>query len=138
MVTTRAVKLFLALAVLTLVSIPAGMAQESGDLDFSYGTISKITGNDIVLRSYDYEKGEEVEIAYEIDSQIVLEDVGSVEDLHVGDDVDVEYVEVDGKKTIKSLYKASITEIEEEAEEMEEDVEEMEEDVEETDEDMDE
>ena len=106
----RSVKTWLMTVVLVLGMAALGMAQEAGEMNFTYGKIFKITGNEIGVLVYDFNVHEEVEEVYVADSGTVFEGVESIGNLVVGDDVDIEYIEADGMKTIKNLYRTMIEE----------------------------
>jgi hypothetical protein len=132
---TRVTKIGTVLGILLLGVAATAMAQEAGSMDFTYGTVSKVMDNKIVLMVYDFDVHADVEATYTTDSETVFEDISSVADLQAGDEVNIEYVEVNGEKVIKNLYKSLGVEESGEGEEAEamsdgenvEDMEEMEE-----------
>ncbi|PIU42466.1 MAG: hypothetical protein COS99_00005 [Candidatus Omnitrophica bacterium CG07_land_8_20_14_0_80_42_15] len=92
----------LALSLLVCFSVGISIAQEEGT-EYSYGTVSKMAADQIVVSEYDYDKDAEVEVTYLIDPKVELENVTAVGDIAVGDAVEIEYVAQDGKKTAKAI-----------------------------------
>lgn len=84
-------------------------AQEE-ELGYSYGTVISSISSDhqikIIVREYDYEKEEEVDIAYTIDPKVELEleGVASLKDIAVGNSVEIDYIVRDGKNVAKVIF----------------------------------
>lgn len=83
-----------------LIGISAAQEEE---IDYSWGTVAGISENQIVVTEYDYNKDEEVDITYSIDPNVKFENVDSLENIAVGDSVDIEYVVKDGKRVAKVI-----------------------------------
>jgi len=73
------------------------------ETEYSYGTVSSISANQIVVKEYDYDSDTESDVTYEIDPAVTLEGVASVSEIAAGDTVDVEYIVKDNKKVAKIL-----------------------------------
>ncbi|MBN1870398.1 MAG: hypothetical protein JW847_07490 [Candidatus Omnitrophica bacterium] len=110
---TRLVRMFVITAFLMAGIVSVSMAQEAEDLDFAYGKVSRVEGDTIYLMVYDYEMDQEIEVAYDVNTETVYEGVASAADLMGGDEADVEYVEMNGKKVVKNLFKTVSSAIEE-------------------------
>ena len=78
-------------------------AQEAGDTEFSYGTVKSITGNQIVVSEYDYDSDKDVEATYTTTADTKLENVKSVQEIAVGDSVDIDFAVKNGQKVASAL-----------------------------------
>lgn len=83
----------------------AGFAQEANEMEIAYGTIAQMTENTIVLKVYDFTTETDIEVTYGITAETAYENVASINDLHVGDEIDIEYREVNGERKIATVYK---------------------------------
>jgi len=77
--------------------------QEDEELLYSWGSVQEITSSKLVTLEYDYENEQEVEIEYNIESDLELNYVDSIEEINVGDSVEVEYEEIDDKKIARII-----------------------------------
>jgi len=82
-----------------------GFTQEADDLQFAFGSVVKIAADEIVILEYDFDDDVDKEVTYKVDSESVL--VG----IHVGDDVDIEYVEVNGERIANAIYKSELEDV---------------------------
>ncbi len=105
-------KLLVACVAITAVILSFGMngasfAQET-DSDWVYGEIVSVSGNRITVSETEYNEdtGEkiETETIYAANPDMETENITSIQELKGGETVDIEYVEVDGKKQITYLY----------------------------------
>lgn len=92
----------LALSLLMCFVSNISLAQEEEELEFSYGVVRSLSSNELVVRQYD-DEGEEVDVTYIIDINVELKNVDALEDIAVGDSVEIEYVVKDGKKVAKII-----------------------------------
>jgi hypothetical protein len=81
------------------------LAQEAPpeDVLYSYGTVSSVSADQVVIKEYDYEKDTEVDITYAIDPAAKFENVASAKEIAVGDTVDIDYVVKDSKKIARLI-----------------------------------
>ena len=79
------------------------LAQEEEETDYSWGTISSVSSNQIVAREHDYDKDEEVNVTYTVDPKVKLKNVKSLQDIKVGDSIEIDYVVKDGKKVAMAI-----------------------------------
>lgn len=82
------------------------LAQEDGNetmLEYSYGTVSSLTPESVTVREYDYELDKEQDVVYRLDPKVELNNVGSLSEVSIGDDIDVYYEIQDGKKIAKTI-----------------------------------
>jgi hypothetical protein len=99
---TMAVKFSALALILALALVMNVAAQEMGqgeELDYSFGVISSISGNSIVIKEYNYEIGKDIENTY-----ILSPEAAKEENLAAGKEVDFDFTTgKDGKKTIASI-----------------------------------
>ena len=98
------------LAILFVVSIgrsEISFGQEK-ETNYGYGKVASVLGESITISEvvYNEDTGEEtyVEGTYTITQDTELENISSIDALEVGKEVDIEYVEKDGKKIVSSVY----------------------------------
>ena len=72
---------------------PAGEEPE-----YAFGTVKNVSGDQLAINEFDYDTGEEKEVTYAVDSKTQFDNVASLKEVAVGDEVDVDYLEKDGKK----------------------------------------
>ncbi|MFB0561836.1 MAG: hypothetical protein ACETWM_11600 [Candidatus Lokiarchaeia archaeon] len=119
------------LALLFLMCYMSGvsLAQEE-ELEYSWGRVSSLSSNQIIVKEYDYESDEDVDVTYVIDPKVKIENVNSLEEITVGDSVGIDFVVRDSEKVAKviivekSSYEEEYTPEEEYEEEPEEEYEE--------------
>ncbi len=90
-------------------SKPAGQTNLNQFI-YSYGTVLKVSPDQVVLQEYDYDSDVEKEVAYQIDPAIQLEGFKAITDLAPQDVVEVYYLEQDNKKTAKIIRREAIEE----------------------------
>lgn len=78
-------------------------AQEEEETEYSWGTVSSISSNQIVVSEYNSETEENSEVTYTLDPNTKLENVDSLKDIAAGDNVNIEYVVKNGKKIAKII-----------------------------------
>ena len=71
--------------------------------EFSYGTVKSVSTNQIVITEYDYDKDEEIDISYTVDQNTEFEGVKSIQDIVIGNNVDIVYSVVDDKRIAQSI-----------------------------------
>lgn len=88
-----------------------GFAQEeSDDFKVSFGTVASITATEVVISEYDAENDTEENITYGIDGETHIEEVAGVEAIKAGDEIEIFYEEVDGKKVARYISPGTILE----------------------------
>ena len=78
--------------------------QEAEELDFSWGTVSSISKDRMVLVEIDLETDEEIDVSYLIDAHTEFQNVDSIDDIGTDDSVDLDYVFENGKRVAKVIY----------------------------------
>lgn len=101
------------------------LAQEE-EVEYSWGRVSSLSSNQIIVKEYDYESDEEVDVNYAVDPEVKIENVNSLKEITIGDSVGIDFVVRDSKKVAKviivekSSYEEEYTPEEEYEEEPEE------------------
>ena len=73
-------------------------AQDDIENEYAYGTITNITDKEILLKEYNYEKEEFVEITYQILPETKVRNTDSIKSIVNGNQIEILYQDVDGKK----------------------------------------
>lgn len=89
---------------------------ETQDTAFAYGTVFAIdlsggTANTITIREQNYDNDVETEVTYYLTPETAFENIASLAEIAVGNDVDISYlIKEDGKKVIKfiSVYRPEL------------------------------
>ena len=88
-----------------LSEISFGQEEET---NYGYGKVANVSGSSITISEviYDEDTDEEIykEATYTIAPDAELENISSIDVLETGREIDIEYVEKDGKKTITYIY----------------------------------
>ena len=91
-----------------MVNAPVIFAEEEPPTEFTYGAVTSISGDQISLSEYDYEKDEEFKADYTIDPSIELQNILSLDQLSTGDEVEIYYDNKDGKKIAKIISRPQV------------------------------
>lgn len=100
-------KFMIAVAAVMLAAGQNAFAYDPDALDYSFGTVKAVSPTEVTLGEYDFEGDLEktVDVIYVINSETGMDNFEKIEDLAVGEDVEVYFVEEDGKKIAVSLAK---------------------------------
>ncbi len=114
-------KRYLAVAALVflicfLCGVSPAQEEEKEALGYSYGTISNVSSNQIVVIEYDYDTGEEAAVTYTVDPDVKLYNADSLKDIASGSSVWVDYVVRKGEKVAMGIELKQLSD-EEDAEE---------------------
>ena len=94
---------------------------------FGFGQVAEISASAMTLVEYDFETDQELQMVYVIDGDTKLDNIASLDEIKVDDEVGVNYEEKDGKKMAKTIFKyIEIEEGEIDIEEAGEDIESLE------------
>lgn len=74
---------------------PAGAGEEP---EYAFGTVKSASGNELVINEFDYDTGQEKEVAYAVDAGTEFDNVASLKEVAAGDEVDIDYLVKDGKR----------------------------------------
>jgi len=88
---------------LLMCSVPCLSFAQEEELEYSWGTVRNVSSDKIVVVEYDYANDAELEVAYTVDSNVKLENADSLQDITVGDSVEVEYIIKDNEKIAKVI-----------------------------------
>lgn len=73
-------------------------AAEVEETEFSYGTVTSVSSNQIVVSEYDYESDQDVDVTYTVPADVKLEGVASLQEIAVGDAIDIDFLIKGGQK----------------------------------------
>ncbi len=73
------------------------------ETEYSYGTIANVGDGALQVKEYDYDSGADVSVDYTVDAAAKYEGANSLKDVAVGDNVEMDYLEKDGKRVIVSM-----------------------------------
>jgi cold shock CspA family protein len=99
---------------LLFVNTPVGYTQEQQeqqeqeediDINIAYGFVSQIKQDSVVILEYDYDTDQEIENEYFVNSSTEYEDVAGIAELVSGDEVEITFVQEDGKRTATLIVK---------------------------------
>jgi hypothetical protein len=71
--------------------------------EYAFGTVKSVSKDQLVVTEFDYDTGEEKEVAYSIDPKAEISGVNSLQEVASGDEVDVDYLVKDGKNVAVAL-----------------------------------
>lgn len=69
-----------------------GAIEDADTTEYAYGTVKEIAPERMVVGEYDEETGLSTDVSYALDPSVILENVGTLQEITVGDSVDIEYV----------------------------------------------
>lgn len=101
-------KIMLALAAAVVLSMGhKAFAYDPDALDYSFGTIKSVSPTAITLEEYDFEGDLEktVQVTYDVNDKTEFDNFQKIDELKVDEDVEVYFVEENGKKVAVSLAK---------------------------------
>ncbi|MBI1977124.1 MAG: hypothetical protein HYS55_00025 [Candidatus Omnitrophica bacterium] len=76
---------------------------EEEPTEFSYGTVKSISAGEFVLTEYDYDNDKDIDVTYTVPAEATFEGVTKLEEIVIGDAVDVDYAVKDGKRIALAL-----------------------------------
>lgn len=78
--------------------------------DYTFGTVSRISESEIVIREFDDAKGEEVEMAHHIPKDVEWENVQNWQDVASGDYAEIDYTLVNNARVASFISVESMKE----------------------------
>ncbi|HNV23694.1 MAG TPA: hypothetical protein PLH56_03030 [Candidatus Omnitrophota bacterium] len=72
---------------------------------FGFGQVVEISKQAMTLLEYDFETDQELQIVYVLNEQTALDNIASLDEIKVDDEIGVNYEEKDGKKIAKTIFK---------------------------------
>jgi hypothetical protein len=92
------------LALLFLMCYGSGVSlAEEEELEYSWGKVSSLSSNQIIIKEYDYESDEEADVTYAIDPKVEIKNVNSLEEITVGDNVGIDFVVRNNEKVARVI-----------------------------------
>lgn len=79
------------------------LAQEQEETQVSLGQVVSVSPEEIILSEYDYDTEQAVEVKYLVTEDTQINNVDSLEDITVGEDVNIEYVVKDDENVAVSI-----------------------------------
>lgn len=74
-------------------------AQETTEeAEYSYGTVTSISADKLVVKEYDYESELEKDVEYAIDPKVELKNADAIANIASGANVEIDYIVRDNKK----------------------------------------
>ncbi len=73
-------------------------AVQEEEPEYAFGTAKSVDGDKLVINEFDYDTGEEKEAAYWVDSKTEYDNVASLKEIAIGDEVDIDYLVKDDKE----------------------------------------
>ena len=67
--------------------------------EYSYGTVESIKPDEIVIKEYDYDTGQDIQVAYKISANVKLDGVLKTSDILKGDNIEIDFKDEDNLKT---------------------------------------
>ena len=75
------------------------------DEDFAFGTVVSIGDNSLTILEYNFDNEQEVQMIYDVNADTKFENVSSIKEIAVNDEVEVNFKEQDGKKVATFISK---------------------------------
>ncbi|MDP8213210.1 MAG: hypothetical protein P9X22_08000 [Candidatus Zapsychrus exili] len=101
-------RVFLSLFFVVVCAFPA-IAQETVETvekkEYAFGIIVEASEQGIILEEYNLTAEDDILVNYDIDENIQLENIASLDDLKKGAEVSIEYKQTSYSKSITSIYK---------------------------------
>lgn len=88
---------------------------EEEPTEFSYGTVKSVSAGEFVLTEYDYDNDKDIDVTYTVPTEATFEGVTKLEEIVIGDAVDIDYAVKDGKRIASTIAVEKSLEGDEEA-----------------------
>ncbi|MBU4140602.1 MAG: hypothetical protein KKA80_01760, partial [Candidatus Omnitrophica bacterium] len=82
----------LALGLLICSGISLAQEEAEEDLGYSWGIVSSISSDRIVVIEYDYDTREDINVTYTLGPKVDLKNVESLKDIKEGDSIEIDYM----------------------------------------------
>ncbi|MBL7092293.1 MAG: hypothetical protein ISS24_02730 [Candidatus Omnitrophica bacterium] len=93
----------LALGLLICSGISLAQEEAEEDLGYSWGIVSSISSDRIVVIEYDYDTREDINVTYTLGPKVDLKNVESLKDIKEGDSIEIDYMISGNKKVAESI-----------------------------------
>ena len=84
----------------------APAVQAGPEVEYAFGTVKKADAGSLVVNEFDYDTGEEKEVAYQLDPKVEISGAPSAAGIAPGDEVDVDYLVRQDQRVAVSLVVA--------------------------------
>jgi len=102
-------KLILLSASVILLAAPICLAQETDSLDdmleFTFGTLVRVSNDQITILEYNFDQEKETEQSYGVSSTTEFVNIENLAALKIGEEIEIEFKEKDGKKVAMAIAK---------------------------------
>src|SRR5262245_11236192 len=110
-------KLMLLCAILMFSSAPLCFAQEMETMDemleFTFGTLVRVSNDEITILEYNFEQEKEMEQSYAVTPATEFINVENLAALKIGEEIEIEFKEKDGQKVAMAIAKDEEVPVEE-------------------------
>ena len=93
----------LVMSLFLIVSVHSILFAQEEEVGYAFSTVVSMSSDEIMVSEYDYDSGEEENITYLIDHNIELYNIDSLEDISVGDNIDIDYIIVEDNKRVAKV-----------------------------------
>ena len=87
-----------------------GNEETDVESDYTFGTVSKINKDEIVIKEFDEQSSKEIEASYKIAPDVEWENVQTANDVKAGDYVEIDYTVENGAKVASFISVESMSE----------------------------
>ena len=81
----------------------AGGVENVEDYDLVYGAIKEVKADAVVISQFDEETEADVDVLYATDAETTFDGIGSLAELKAGEEVEIMFQDVEGKKAVRLL-----------------------------------
>lgn len=78
------------------------------ETNYSYGKVLAVTPHEISITEYDYDKDKEVNTSYSVGPAVELQSILSLDQLAVGDEIEISYESRDGKNIALTISRPQV------------------------------
>ena len=81
----------------------APAAPAADETEFSYGAVKSVDADQLVVSEYDYDSDKDVDVTYSAPAGTKFENVASLQEIKVGDSVDIDFLVKNGQKVASAI-----------------------------------
>jgi hypothetical protein len=100
--------MFVLLVLFAGTMVSANSFAQEGETILAYGEVVSVSGNSITINEVLYDEDTDIETfretTYTLSADATINNVGSLEEIDTGKEVDIEYRETDGGKQATNIY----------------------------------
>ncbi|MCA9398387.1 MAG: hypothetical protein KC618_01475 [Candidatus Omnitrophica bacterium] len=96
---------FLSMVLIMMAVMVAEPGWSMDDADFTFGKVEEISQDHVTISEFDPEQDMDVNVVYDLARDVILDNIQSLDEILVGDLIDIEYEESNGKKIAKVIAK---------------------------------